>query len=158
MADPEVKYDKSLATAGRYDPEGMLHGWLSSILPSIFHPGGTITVNPNNTANVQRTIQHEQVHSIVDPLYDSGKLQQLNQQNPFYKQLASKIALEPGGDANIEAPPLSATGESAQMGVPPILSKQYNDYLQKQLFKLDPNLAQHYQKLSTPVDTSLVNQ
>lgn len=158
MADPDVKYDKSLKTAGRYDPEGTIHSWLSGLLPSIFHPGGTITVNPDNSANVNTTVQHERVHAALDSLNGNGKLQQLNASNPFYKQVAAKIVLEPNTDANIEAPALAATGESSQMGIPPILSKQYMGYLQDQLFKLDPNLGQAYSKLANPVDTSQVTQ
>jgi hypothetical protein len=159
MADPQVKYDTSLPTAGHEDDEGAFHSLLSSLFPSIFTPGPTITVNPNNTANVQRTIQHEKIHALLSNLNSKGTLDKLNDQNPYFKQIASKLVMEPGNDASTEAPAYTGTGEASQVGIPPILSKQYNDYLRNQLFKLDPNLANQFQKLSTPmVDTSVVGQ
>lgn len=148
MPDPSIVYDKTLKTAGHYSPEGQLHSFLSSILPSLFHPGGTITVNPDNTSNVNTTLQHERVHALLNSINSNGQLDQFNETNPFYKQMAAKIMTEPGGNKSQEAPAYAATGETSQMGIPPVLSKQYNDYLKNQLFKLDPNLAQQYQKLS----------
>jgi hypothetical protein len=148
VPNPTVVYDKSLKTAGHYSPEGMFHAFLSSMVPSLFHPGGTITINPDNTANVNTTIQHERVHALLNSINSNGTLDQLNNQNPFYKQVAAKIMTEPGGDVSQEAPAYAATGETGQMGIPPVLTKQYNDYLKNQLFKLDPNLASAYQKLS----------
>jgi hypothetical protein len=155
--DPEIVYDKSVKTGGRFEEEGSIHSFLSKLLPSIFKPGGTIYVNPNNTANVPTTIQHEKIHALLNTMGNSGQLQKFNDANPFYKQVAAKIGLEPNGSTNIEAPAYTATGEASQFGVPPVLSQQYNDYLRKQLFQLDPGLAGQFQKLSTPsTDTSIV--
>ena len=144
--DPSIKYDSTLGTAGKYSSPSLIRSIASKFLP--VSGAGTITVNPNNTANVDTTIKHERVHALLDKYYNNGTLDKLNEQNPFYSKIAPMIGLEPGGDASVEAPAYTATGESKQMNIPTPLSQGYNQYLQKQLFQLDPNLATAYGKLS----------
>ena len=143
-----IDYDESYANAGVYHPEGFIHKIASSILPSVFPPGGSITVNPKNTADVNKVITHESVHGLLNGLDASGQLQQLNSQNPYYSKIASAITDSQGGDPSTEAPAYAATGETSQLkGVNPIISQQYRDTLLKQLLKLDPNIGKMYQQL-----------
>jgi hypothetical protein len=145
---PAVTYNTSLPTAGKYVPEGAIHSMFSSVAPGLVHPGGSIEVNPNNTADVEKTIHHEKVHALLNNLNANGTLDKLNASNPYYKQIAPKIMLEPGGDASQEAPAYTATGESAQMGIDPKVAKQYTQYLQQQLHQVDPFVAKAYGELS----------
>lgn len=141
---PTVVTNTSLPTAGRYEPEGTIHSMLSSIAPGLVHPGGTIQVNPANTANLDKTIHHEKVHALLNDFNQNGTLDKLNASNPYYRQIAPKILVEPGGDPSQEAPAYTATGESSQMGIDPKVAKQYSQYLQKQLQGLDPHIAKAY--------------
>jgi hypothetical protein len=145
---PTVKTDPTLPTAGKYQDEGTLHSVMSSLMPGVFHPGGTIRVNPANTASVARTIQHEKVHALLSPLNADGTLDKLNNANPYYKSIAPKILLDPGGDASVEAPAYTATGESSQMGIDPTVAKKYTTYLQQQLQQINPSIAKSYAQLS----------
>jgi hypothetical protein len=145
---PAVTTNTSLPTAGKWTPESPLHSLASSVLPGLIHPGGLITVNPNNTASVERTIQHEKVHALLGKLDDDGTLDKLNASNPYYQHVASKILLEPGTSASTEAPAYTATGESSQFGIDPKIAKQYNQHLQGQLKSIDPDLAKAYGALS----------
>jgi hypothetical protein len=144
-----IDYSNSEPEGGRFHPEGPIHKIASSIFPNIFPPGGSITVNPNNTADVSRVIKHESVHALLDPLVQSGKLDQLNAQNPSFAKLKGGITPDFGGDASTEMPAYAATGEINQLpNANPIISKQYRDTLMKQLLQLDPKLGKMYQQLA----------
>ena len=145
---PTVTYNTSLPTAGKYDAEGPVHKMFSSIAPGLVHPGGTIQVNPNNTADVNKVIHHEKVHALLSGFAADGTLDKLNAANPYYSKIAPKIMLDPNGSASLEAPAYTATGESSQMGIDPKVAKQYNQYLQQQLQAIDPHIAKAYGDLS----------
>ena len=119
LAGPDVVTNSSLPTAGKYVPEGAIHSVVSSMIPGLVHPGGTIQVNPNNTANLNTTIQHEKVHALLSKYDNDGTMDKLNAANPYYPQMISKIQLEPGGDSSMEAPAYAATGEYSQFGIDP---------------------------------------
>ena len=144
-----INYDSSEQEAGRFKSEGAIHKIASSILPSLFPPGGSISVNPNNTANVSNVIKHESVHALLDNINQSGKLDELNNQNPYYAKLKGSITPDFGGDPSTEMPAYAATGEINQLpNANPIISKQYRDTLMQQLLKLDPKLGKMYQQLA----------
>lgn len=145
---PAVTTNTSLPTAGKYTREGLVHSWFSSVAPGIVHPGGTIEVNPANTADVNKVIHHEKVHALLSDLDANGTLDKLNASNPYYSTLAGKITIEPGGSQSTEAPAYAATGETSQFGIDPSVSKKYTTYLTKQLQSVDPHIAKAYGELS----------
>lgn len=145
---PVVTMNTSLPTAGKFSPESPLHAMISSVIPGLVHPGGVISVNPNNTASVATTIHHEKVHALLNKLDNDGTLDKLNAANPYFPAVSKAIMLEPGTSASTEAPAYTATGESAQFGIDPKLAKQYNQHLQSQLKTVDPDLAKSYGALS----------
>jgi hypothetical protein len=145
---PQVVMNPNLPTAGKYDAEGVLHHLVSSVIPGLVPGVGKIEVNPNNTASVARTVQHEKVHALLDPLNADGTLDKLNATNPYYKAVASKITLEPGGDTSTEAPAYAATGETKQFGIPDTTSQAYKAYLHNQLKSINPKVADAYRQLS----------
>lgn len=140
--------DPTFAGAGKYSPEGPIHRIASQVAPGLFHPGGLVIVNPDHTAHLQTTIQHEKVHALLNDLDSSGTLDKLNAANPYFKQVASKLILNPTDDASTEAPAYAATGETKQSGVDPQVASQYHQYLIEQLKQIDPHTAQAYQDLS----------
>ena len=147
-SQPNVTMNTQLPTAGKYDPEGVMHHLISKVIPGLVHPGGSIQINPNNTADVQRILQHEKVHALLDGLNEDGTLDRLNAANPYFKSMASKILVEPGGDISTEAPAYAATGEAKQFGIDPKISTAYQTHLQKQLTTIDPKLGAAYGQLS----------
>ncbi len=145
---PDVKQDTSLPEAGKYSPEGPIHKLASSMAPGVFHPGGLITVNPNHTANLQTTIQHEKVHALLDSINSNGTLDKLNASNPYFPAMASKLQLTKDYDPSQEAPAYAATGEAASVGIDPDVTKNYRQHLIGQLKQIDPHTAQAYSDLS----------
>ena len=139
-----IEFTSSEENAGRYTPPSDFQQFLSKIplLGQLINSAGTIKVNPANTSDINRVVKHESVHALLNPLFQSGQLEQLNNQNPAYSPIAAKIMSSGVGDPNAEAPAYSTTGESGMIGVTNPLSSQYIDNLKQQLFKLDPKLAQ----------------
>lgn len=105
-----------------------------------------IHVNPA-AGDFENTIRHEGIHSLLNP---TGVMPQLNSQNPFYQKVLQAITArgwsQPGLE-NTEIPAWLGSGDSKTLGVPEPLSKDYVNYLQGQLFKLDPALAKKFQQL-----------
>lgn len=147
-AGPDVKTDPNLPEAGKYSPESSIHRMASSVAPGLFHPGGLITVNPDHTANLQTTIQHEKVHALLNNLDSNGTLDKLNKANPYFPSMASKLQLTKDYDPSQEAPAYAATGEAKSVGIDPDVTKAYRQHLIGQLQQIDPHTAQAYSDLS----------
>ena len=145
---PDVRMDTSLSAAGRYEPEGAIHKLASTMAPGLFHPGGLVLINPDHTAHFQTTIQHEKVHALLNTLNSNGTLDKLNASNPYFKQVASKLILDPTNDPSSEAPAYIATGESKQVGIDPEVANGYKQHLIQQLQTIDPHTAKAYSDLS----------
>jgi len=139
-----ITFDTSLPTAGLYQTESPIHKIASAILPSLFQPGGKITINPEGTADLSKTTRHEEIHAALDKLNQSGKLDELAAQNPYYSQLKPNVDV---GDMPAEMPAYIGTADNAELGIPDILSNKYYGKLVQQLQQLDPNLAKIYQRL-----------
>lgn len=145
---PDVKTDSTLPEAGKYSPEGAIHHMASSVAPGLFHPGGLITVNPDHTANLQTTIQHEKIHALLNGLDSNGTLDKLNASNPYFPAMAKKLQLTPSYDPSQEAPAYAATGEAKSVGIDPDITTKYRQHLTQQLQQIDPHTAQAYSDLS----------
>lgn len=142
-----IEFTSNEPEAGHFHPPSELTEFLNKI-PLIRNllsaPTGSITVNPANSNNPQLTVQHEATHGILDPLFESGQLSQLNSQNPAYQAIANKIISAGGANANTantEVPAYSSTGESKQVGVDIPASQTYIDKLRSQLLQLNPKIA-----------------
>lgn len=140
-----VDYSTNLPTAGLFQSESPIHKIASAILPSVFPPGGHITINPSGTSDVGRTTRHEEIHAALDPINQSGQLDALNADNPAFTEAQPNTDI---GEKNQEMPAYAGSGELSEVGVNPIISQAYIGKLRDQLFKLDPAMAKMYNKLS----------
>lgn len=139
--------DASLGDAGKYHPESQGHKILSSLMPGIFHPGGSISINPNNITDVNKVIQHESVHALLGSQLDDGQLDKMNASNPYFSKLKPNTDV---GDLSDEMPAYAATGEWKQVGLDPNTVSNYKNYFIGQLKHANPKAAAMYQELSNP--------
>lgn len=123
---------------------------LLSFLPSSMRSNGSIKIDPTSpdNTNLHKSINHEEIHSLLQDLSFSGSLDHLQSANPLYKAIASKLTGR-GGDPIQEVPAYMGAFEPAQNpGVEQSQRDSYVNYLANQLFKLDPKLASKYRSLA----------
>lgn len=119
-----------------------------SYLPLLNHSNkGSIHVNPANVNDVGAAVNHEAVHSLLNELNQSGKLDELNKANPSYAALAAKFPSFTG-EPNQEVPAYAASGETNSLNIPQGMVSPYTNTLIEQLMKLDPSLAGKYKALA----------
>jgi hypothetical protein len=141
-----IKIDPNESNAGHFEPPSDFVELLNKIplLRNLLSaPSGRIVVNPANANNPNLTIQHESIHGLLNPLVESGQLEQLNKQNPAYSAIAQKLIQQGAASpqtVNTEVPAYASTGEASQLGVDVPASQAYIDKLRSQLLS-DPKLA-----------------
>ena len=145
-----IKFDTSESNAGKFTPPGeptSTFERILSVLPvlkNFVNPTGQITINPNNANDPEQTIRHESVHALLSNANESGQLDQLNAQNPFYQKivnsLTSPISASPAGTSQ-EIPAYALSGEGSKVGMDAPATQGYINNLIKQFSKLDPKTA-----------------
>lgn len=110
---------------------------------------GSIQINPYSADNINTgtSIKHEEIHALLNNLNFTGKMEELAKNNPYYKQVASKLAGR-GGDPTLETPAYMGAFDSSQTPAPQQDRDNYVTYLGKQLVKIDPDMAAKFARLS----------
>lgn len=122
---------------------------LLNLLPFIPHSTGSIKIDPTSpdNTNLHKSINHEEIHSLLQDLSFTGSLDKLQSQNPYYKTIASKLSGR-GGDPIQEVPAYMGAFEPKTLPVDQSTRDSYVNYLANQLFKLDPKLSSKYKSLA----------
>jgi hypothetical protein len=161
-----IIFDNASGNAGLYTHPSLLADMVANIpiIKNFINQTGTIHINPENigtrdnldNTDVGTVTRHEQIHQLLHKLYESNKLEGMNRKNPYYNSIVNslnpniKVYMQGqggAGDPQAELPAYTATKESSRLSIPQPLAQDYVNYLQDQLFKIDPNLAKKFQQL-----------
>ena len=112
---------------------------------------GQIAINPTtkDEGDVHATIAHEDIHSILDKLDQSGQLEKMSKENPYFDKVADALNKTRAGDMYAEVPAyMGAYSPAFAKDVPADLRSMYTKYFQGQLAKADPDAAAKYAKIA----------
>ncbi len=153
ISQPGVMYGPSMTRIGHTplnftkDTQDFTGGFYD---PTLLNKG-YIKVNPTTTdaGDVQAVIAHEDTHSILQKLDDSGQLTKMSQQNPYFAKIADELRKTRGGEMDAEVPAyMAAYSPTYSKTIPSTLRNLYTNYFQNQLQKTDPEAAAKYARIA----------